>query len=164
MIGSYAIMKTIGHGSTCKVKLAVDTENGQMCAIKIIKSGIDVKQVENEVFAQSLGHDHPNVLKVLSSGFETYRKPNKPSRAVTYIALEWAGSGCLFEAVKTQAFTEPIARYYFKRLLEGLQYCHEHGVAHRDMKLENVLLDDEFELKINDFGWAASVNGKDGNG
>ena len=43
MIGSYAILKTIGHGSTCKVKLAVDTETGQTCAIKIINSEIKLE-------------------------------------------------------------------------------------------------------------------------
>lgn len=98
MIGKYAILKTIGHGSTAKVKLAIDTETGVRCAIKIMNSDLTLKHVENEIFAQNLP-DHRNILRVIDSGLTAYTKPDKPSRMVTFIALEWAGSGCLFEAV-----------------------------------------------------------------
>ena len=40
-------------------------------------------------------------------------------------------------------FDEPICRYYFKQLLTGLKYCHEAGFAHRDLKCENLVLDDK---------------------
>lgn len=84
---------------------------------------------------------------------------------MTYIVLELASGGELFDFIANSGrFEEPIARYYFKQLLEGLDYCHNMGIAHRDLKPENILLDSQFNLKIADFGFAAPVEGKDGSG
>jgi len=48
--------------------------------------------------------------------------------------------------------------------MEGLDYCHSNGVAHRDLKPKNLLLDSNYVLKIADFGFAAPVEGRDGSG
>jgi serine/threonine protein kinase len=48
--------------------------------------------------------------------------------------------------------------------MQALKYMHDAGVCHRDLKPENIMLDAEFNLKIADFGFAASVHGKDGKG
>lgn len=48
--------------------------------------------------------------------------------------------------------------------MQGLDYCHMKGIAHRDLKPENLLLDGQYVLKIADFGFAAPVMGKDGEG
>jgi len=64
---------------------------------------------------------------------------------------------------ETEQFSEEIARYFFKQLLAGLDHCHLGGIAHRDLKPENILLDNNYTLKIADFGFAAPVDGRDGN-
>ena len=64
----------------------------------------------------------------------------------------------------TGAFNEPLARHYFKQLMLGLDYCHINGVAHRDLKPDNLLLDKNFNLKIADFGFAAPFLGRNGSG
>ena len=66
-IGKYAIMRTLGYGGTCKVKLASDTETGNKVAIKIMSKGMDLKIVETEV--QAMQHlDHLNILKQIEYG------------------------------------------------------------------------------------------------
>lgn len=68
----------------------------------------------------------------------------------------------MFEIIaKSGAFTEGEARYYFKQLIEGLNYCHMRNVAHRDLKPENLLINQNFDLKIVDFGFAAPRDGRD---
>ena len=62
----------------------------------------------------------------------------------------------------TGAFNEPLARHFFKQLMQGLDYCHQNGIAHRDIKPENLLLDQNFVLKIAGFSFSAPINGRDG--
>ena len=54
-----------------------------------------------------------------------------------------------------------LAKYYFKKLIKSIKYCHEYNVAHRDIKLENILLDENYNLLLSEFG--LSLNIKDNN-
>lgn len=79
---------------------------------------------------------------------------------VDYIALELAGKGELFDFISNSGpFSEPVARYYFKQFMVGLDYVHKAGVTHRDLKPENLLLDDQYNLRLADFGFAAPIEG-----
>ena len=49
-------------------------------------------------------------------------------------------------------------------MIDGLEACHLHGVTHRDLNPESILLDQNFKIKITDFGWAAAIEGKRGDG
>jgi len=94
-----------------------------------------------------------------------YEKDNGNNKMVSYIVMESAQGGELFDFIASSGtFTEAEARYFFKQFMSGLDYCHSNQVAHRDLKPENLLLDKEFNLKIADFGFAAPTDGKDGQG
>jgi len=97
-------------------------------------------------------------------GTAAYEKSSgKPSKTVSYIVLELAQGGELFDFIANSgSFSEPEARFFFKQFMEGLDYCHSHQVAHRDLKPENLLLDKDYNLKIADFGFAAPIEGRDG--
>ena len=72
--------------------------------------------------------------------------------------LELASVGELFDILAmTGPLSEKVARYYFTKFLEGLNHCHSQGIAHRDLKTENLLLDKDYDLKIADFGFATEV-------
>ena len=166
-IGKYNILKTLGSGASCKVKLAVDTETDREVAIKIINNNMDEqlkKLVLTEVNAMSK-FKHPNVLDQIETGtakYEKLAKPNK-SRMVDYIVLELAKGGEVFDFIANSGkFSERVARYFFKQFLEGLDHVHMSGHSHRDLKPENLLLDSNYNLKIADFGFAAPIEGKDG--
>jgi serine/threonine protein kinase len=61
----------------------------------------------------------------------------------------------LFENIERKGkLTEEVARAYFLQVLSGIEYLHERGFVHRDIKLDNVVLDEDFNVKIIDFGLA----------
>jgi len=59
---------------------------------------------------------------------------------------------------------EPVCRFYFKQLLSALHYMNTQNLAHRDLKLENIMLDSDFNLKVIDFGFCAPLSGRTGSG
>jgi len=109
---------------------------------------------------------HPNIVNLIEYGKDgVVEKSDGKKEAVIYIVLELATGGELFDYVATTGrFNEKIARFYFRQLIEGLDYVHQKGVTHRDLKPENVLYDNIFNLKIADFGFAAPIAGRDGSG
>lgn len=165
-IGKYNIYRTLGRGGTCKVKLGREQGTGEPVAVKIMNDDLDEEDLElvmNEVEAiQSI--DHPNVIKILECGEDDYVKPKGTSR-VNYIIVQHAAGGELFDFIAdTGRFPEPLARYYFHQFMDGLKSVHDTGLAHRDLKPENILLDGNYDLKIADFGFAAPIKGKNGDG
>jgi serine/threonine protein kinase len=170
-LGKYQLLRTLGTGANSKVKLAVDPSSKSYVAIKILKKGnprLDDKFLElvmTEVQTMN-GLSHPNILNMLEYSKEgVVKKSNGISEAVIYIVLELAQGGELFDFVaQTGRYSEPVARFYFNQLLDGLEYVHKRGVTHRDLKPENLLYDGYFNLKIADFGFAAPIAGRDGSG
>jgi serine/threonine protein kinase len=72
---------------------------------------------------------------------------------VAYLALEHISGGELYNHVFfTGAFDEKICRFYFKQMIEVLDYVHSQGFSHRDLKLDNILLDSEFNVRVIDLG------------
>ncbi|CAG9467583.1 unnamed protein product [Pedinophyceae sp. YPF-701] len=147
----YEMMKEIGSGNFGMTRLAKDKVTGELVAIKLIERGEKVdKNVEREI----LNHRnlrHPNIV-----GFkEVYLTPTHLA-----IVMEYAAGGELFDRIaKAGRFSEEEARYFFQQLANGVAYCHKSGVCHRDLKLENTLLDGSPrpKVKICDFGYSKSA-------
>lgn len=136
----------------------MDTE--ELCAIKIFKPILLIEDLisilEKEVsYMRNL--DHPNIVRFIdSSEGASYVNRYGDETTVVYIASELCTNGNIFEWVaNTGAFSEKLARYYFHQMISGLEYLHNQGMSHRDLKLENILIDHEFKLKIADFGFAS---------
>lgn len=99
--------------------------------------------------------NHPNILRLHNYSRKEYAiKPNGKKSKVTYIALEYAPNGELFDYVSESGrFSESVCRFYFRQLIDAMEYMNERGFSHRDIKLENILLDEKFNLKLADFGF-----------
>ena len=82
-----------------------------------------------------------------------------------YIASELYTKGELFYFLADKGgLPINVCRYYGKQLVNALRFMHNNGVAHRDLKCENILLNENYELKISDFGFACPVSGQTGRG
>ena len=81
---------------------------------------------------------------------------------VMYIVLELMKGGELFNYIRVGGGTsEEIARYYFKQIIDILEYLHKEEICHRDLKAENLLLDENFNLKLVDFGFSEYMTEED---
>ena len=81
----------------------------------------------------------------------------------TYIVLELCPNGSLMDMVKKRCFlTEPEVRFYTIQIAGAIKYMHAKGIIHRDLKMGNIFLDKDMNIKVGDFGLAALLmSGKD---
>ncbi|SAM08856.1 hypothetical protein [Absidia glauca] len=149
-LGQYKLVKTLGIGEFGKIKLGIHTETHQKVAIKVIKKKSELAKlakVEREIeILKSLRH--PHIVKLIEV-VETDAKIG--------IILEYASGGELFEYVLShRSLEEDITRNLFAQLISSVKYMHVKGIAHRDLKLENMLFLDaeQTHLLVSDFGFA----------
>ena len=111
------------------------------------------KQVVTEI--ESLKQiRHPNVMKLYAYNLNA-RYPTKKGEKIdtVLLVLEFAPGGEIFDILYYTSALEPIlARTYFRQSVIGLEACHNAGVAHRDIKPQNLLLDSRFNIRLTDFG------------
>lgn len=151
LLGKYELGRLLGCGASAKVYLARNLRTGQSVAIKCfskqrIWKGGHVDQIKREIsILRRLCH--PNIIhlhEVLAS------------RSKIYMVLELVKGGELFDRVSNAGrLSENLCRHYFQQLIAAVGYCHSRGVFHRDLKLENLLLDENGDLKVSDFGLSA---------
>ncbi|XP_055102383.1 serine/threonine-protein kinase N2-like [Symphalangus syndactylus] len=143
----YAVL---GRGHFGKVLLAEYKLTNEMFAIKALKKGdivaqdeVDSLMCEKRIFETVNSVRHPFLVNLFAC-FQT-------KEHVCFV-MEYAAGGDLLMHINTDVFSEPRAVFYAACIVLGLQYLHEHKIAHRDLKLENLLLDTEGFVKIADFG------------
>jgi serine/threonine protein kinase len=147
MIGPYCFKRTLGRGAEGVVKLALNMQTGEKKAIKIIKKGniAEMSRVDIEIEVMVM-LNHPAVVSV-NEVLET--------ESNMFLVMEYCAGGHLEDYISpTRPMSEAAARFYFSQLIGGLLYCHEKCVAHRDLRIENLMLDNRGNLKITDFGHA----------
>ena len=148
VLNNYEILSILGEGTFGIVKLVQDKKTKEKVAIKIlekkkIKTEEDKRRVQTEIeILQKMSHI--NVIKA--------KKILKDSENI-YIMMEYCEKGELFHYIEKEiCLSNDEAACYFYQLINGLEYIHQKGIVHRDLKLENILLSKTNLLKIIDFG------------
>ncbi|XP_049437950.1 NUAK family SNF1-like kinase 1 [Epinephelus fuscoguttatus] len=144
----YEVMETLGKGTYGKVKRAVERASLKTVAIKSIRKeritdDLDRIHIQREIeITASLRHS--NIIR-FHEVFE--------SRDKIVIVMEYASRGELYDYIQERRrLPETEARGIFRQITSAVHYCHKNGVVHRDLKLENILLDQELKVKLADFG------------
>ncbi|KAJ8549088.1 hypothetical protein K7X08_032795 [Anisodus acutangulus] len=154
ILGKYQLNRLLGRGSFAKVYHGRCLDDNTEVAVKVINKTITTidasmePRIIREVSAMRRLNHHPNILKL----HEVMATKTK-----IYFVMELAHGGELFTKLNRRGgrFSESTARFYFHQLVSALHFCHQNGVAHRDIKPQNLLLDKDGHLKISDFGLSA---------
>jgi serine/threonine protein kinase len=161
-LGRWTLIKQLGSGATSRVYLAIDPQTREKLAIKIFtidtKTSHQLLEVESYILKSI---DHSNIIHFLEANEAVgYHDPVTGCvKTVAALVMEYAPNGELFDLVEKQGhFSEELSRSYFRQLISALAYLHCKGVAHRDIKLENLLLDSRNNLKLADFGYSGRIS------
>ncbi len=154
-IGPYRLLQLIGEGGMGEVWLAEQIEPRRRVAIKVIKAGMDTKQVvarfESERQALAL-MDHPAIAKVFDGGSTPEGRP--------YFVMEYVPGVPITEHCDTHKLSTTARLELFTEVCEGVQHAHQKAIIHRDLKPSNILVslvDGKAQVKIIDFGIAKAT-------
>ncbi|XP_045805376.1 CBL-interacting protein kinase 5-like isoform X4 [Trifolium pratense] len=155
LMEKYEVGRMIGQGNFAKVYHARNLKTGQNVAIKVCNKEMIMRvgmkeQMKREISVMHLVR-HPNIVEFYDV---------MASKTKIYFAMEYVKGGELFNKVSRGKLREDMARKYFQQLIEAVNHCHKRGVYHRDLKLENLLLDENGDLKVSDFGLSALLESK----
>ncbi|KAL0077886.1 hypothetical protein J3Q64DRAFT_1766763 [Phycomyces blakesleeanus] len=143
-VGCYSIGESIGEGTYGKVRLGVHQLTGQRVAIKKI-SKQHAPLMAREIHNHRLLY-HPNIVTL----YEVLM-----TESSIHIISEYCPNGELFDMLtRCGRFSERQTQRWFLQLVDAVLFCHSHNIIHRDLKLENILLDAEYNAKLCDFGFA----------
>ncbi|XP_063591378.1 serine/threonine-protein kinase PLK1-like [Penaeus indicus] len=146
--------KFLGKGGFARCYELTDMKTKEIFAGKIVAKSLLVKQHQKEKMSQEISI-HRSLKDRHIVGFHGFFEDSDN----VYIILELCRRRSLMELHKRRkAVTEPETRYFLKQLLLGVKHLHDRKVIHRDLKLGNLFLNDEMELKIGDFGLATRVD------
>ncbi|CAD8106027.1 unnamed protein product [Paramecium primaurelia] len=154
-LDSFYFLQCIGVGGFSRVYLVRCKSNGQFMALKMISKQFIQEHdkfqiIQNErnimVALAEQSNSHPFLCKLLSV-FET--------KSWVCFALEYCPGGELFQQLKrVKRMDEQQAKFYFSQVCLAIHHLHENGIIYRDIKPENILIDQDGNIKLADFGLA----------
>ncbi|KAJ6787171.1 hypothetical protein PWT90_07928 [Aphanocladium album] len=173
-IGPWQLGRTLGKGSSARVRLCRHNITNQLAAVKIVNRRMAYLVQDSSLAALSKwdshlpeptdGHmrvpmaierevailkliEHPNIMKL----YDIWE-----NRSEIYLILEYIDQGDLFTFINTKGrLSEQVAIFFFRQMISAIAYCHSFNVCHRDLKPENILITADLQIKIADFGMAA---------
>jgi serine/threonine-protein kinase len=150
-IGKYKILKKLGSGGFGTVYLAEDTILKTQRALKVPhRLGIQTEKSLQECIVQTKLLDHPNIVKLLTVDIVD---------GTVLMVMEYIKGTDLETILDEKDRLElKIALRYFRQVLSALAFAHRHLVIHRDIRPSNILINEEGDIKITDFGTSTLLN------
>lgn len=146
----YSKQKKIGQGASGSVYVAVNKKNGQKVAIKQMDLQNQPRKelIVNEILVMKESN-HPNIVNYLDS----YLVKND-----LWVIMDFMQAGALTDVIENNSINEMQIATICKESCKGLEHLHQRNIIHRDIKSDNILLDNKGNVKITDFGFCAKLS------
>jgi eukaryotic-like serine/threonine-protein kinase len=153
VFGNYDVLEQIGQGGMGVVYLARQRGLGRVVALKLMLAGsrateAEIKRFHTEAKAAAT-LKHPNVVAIHEVG---------EHHGQQYFSMDYIEGRSLAEVIRRTPLPAARAARYVKIIAEAIQYAHQQGILHRDLKPHNVLIDAQDEPRITDFGLARQID------
>lgn len=151
-IGNYRIIEPLGKGGFAVVYLCEHRYIGTLAAIKVLRGGMDdIEEINFHVEARiAASLVHQRIVRVLDFGVEGHRP---------YLVMDYAPNGTMRQLYPFGSHMKPRALVkYVEQIADALQYVHNRGLVHRDIKPENLLLGNNNQLLLSDFGISVTAH------
>ncbi len=151
--GKYRIVERLGRGGMGEVYKALQPDLNREVAIKVLPSELEDDPAIAQRFqreAHALARlNHPNIVTVFESGVE---------RGRCYFVMEYVDGPTLRQLLKEKRLDAAVALQLIPQICDALEYAHDEGIVHRDVKPENILIDRRGRVRVADFGLARVVD------
>jgi serine/threonine-protein kinase len=153
-LDNYRIESQVARSGMATIYRAIDTRDNKVVALKIPHPDMEADPILFDRFKReaAIGErlEHPQVMRVFGG----------EKRSRIYMVMEWCHGTLLRRILDEGKLPQERAIRIAERILDALEYIHEHGVVHRDLKPENIMVDDDDNVKLIDFGIASDANSR----
>jgi serine/threonine protein kinase len=147
---TYSVGRKLGKGGFAVCFEGISRKDSKRYALKVVKAKVEQKKMMEKFRTELQIHakmQHPNIVEFLRA----FTHDNH-----TYVILELCSNGSLTDMVKARgSLSLPEVRRFMIQVCGGVRYLHKRSVIHRDLKMGNIFIDGQMDLKIGDFGLAA---------
>ncbi|MEO6942598.1 MAG: Stk1 family PASTA domain-containing Ser/Thr kinase [Terrimesophilobacter sp.] len=162
LAGRYQIGALLGRGGMADVHAGIDTRLGRKVAIKLLKPSLahdpKFRLLFREEAQKAARMAHPTIVRVFDAGEETVRDANGLETQLPFIVMEFVDGRLLKDIISDGPIDQSEAARIIAQVLTALEYSHRALLVHRDIKPGNIMITQNGQVKVMDFGIARAVS------